>query len=245
MMKLTCVIIDDEPLAQELLKRYIEKTPFLQLAGCYSSAVEAMTYNNMENVDLVFLDIQMPELDGLEFSKMIPRETRVVFVTAFNQYALDGYRVNALDYLLKPVSYKDFLEASQKALRWFELTRGHTGQTQQSGHADSSIDCIYVKSEYKLVQIKLADILYIEGLKDYIKIFVEGNSKPILSLISMKTMEERLPYGKFIRVHRSFIVQKSKIKVIERSRIVFGDVYIPVSDSYKQEWLNFLNERSL
>lgn len=239
-MVLTCAIIDDEPLALELLKSYVSKTPFLKLVGCYSSAVEALTDISTKQIDLLFLDIQMPELDGLEFSKMISGRTRIVFTTAFSQYALDSYRVNALDYLLKPVSYKSFLEASQKALQWFELTQRDT-----LVDSEANIDSIYVKSEYKLVQIRLGSILYIEGLKDYIKIYTEDEQKPILSLISMKAMEERLPHDNFIRVHRSFIVQKNKIKVIDRSRIVFGDVYIPISDSYKQEWNNFLNERSL
>lgn len=235
-MTLRCAIIDDEPLALELLKRYVEKTPALTLCGAYSSAVQAMQSLPSDRVDLLFLDIQMPDLNGLEFSRMIPEKTRIVFTTAFSQYALDGYRVNALDYLLKPISYADFMEATNKAVRWFELCQ----TTENTVSVNPTY--IYVKSDYKLVQIELDKILYIEGLKDYIKIYTEDSLRPILSLVSMKTMEEKLPSGQFIRVHRSFIVQKQKIKIIDKGRIVFGKEYIPISDSYRQEVLNYVNE---
>lgn len=246
-MILNCVLIDDEPLALNLLESYVRKTPFLNLVGSYPSAVAAMHDIYDQKVDLLYLDIQMPDLDGLEFAKMLPPETRIVFTTAFAQYALDGYRVNALDYLLKPISYKDFLESANRALHWFELTQTSCSGESEPLHPSQSlaVDCIYVKSEYKLVRVQLDDILYIEGLKDYVKIYTENESRPILSLNSMKAMEERLPAERFLRVHRSFIVQKNKIRVIERGRIIFGDVYIPVSESYKQEWLSFLNENSL
>ena len=241
-MNLNCVIIDDEPLAQELLGSYVEKTPFLNLIGTYSSAVQAMKdLANGPCVHLMFLDIQMPGLNGLEFSKLVDAQTRIVFTTAFNQYAVEGYRVNALDYLLKPISPAAFMEAANRALEWFSLKQG----TNTEVEAESSGDCIYVKSEYKLIQVQLNDILYVEGLKDYVKIYTESNPRPILSLSSMKAMEERLPSDRFLRVHRSFIVQKSKIRVIDRNRIVFGSVYIPVSDSYKQEWTTFLNNHSV
>lgn len=233
-MKLRCAIIDDEPLALGLIESYVKKTDFLTLEGCYASAVEAMPQLTEKPVDLLFLDIQMPELSGMEFSRMLPPTTRIVFTTAFEQYALDGYRVNALDYLLKPISYADFMEAARKALQWYELMR------QQPKERES----IFVKSDYKLVQIELRNILYIKGLKDYIKIYEEGVPKPILSLMSMKTMEEQLPASHFMRVHRSYIVRKDKIRVIDRGRIVFGKTYIPVSDSYKQAFQEFLEGRS-
>lgn len=234
-MTLNCAIVDDEPLALNLLESYVNKTPFLTLAGKYSSAVQAMKELPGKQVDLLFLDIQMPELNGLEFSKMVNPHTRIVFTTAFGQYAIDGYKVNALDYLLKPISYVDFLQAANKAVQWFELLQ----------QPKDEIDSIFVKSEYKLVQIELKNILYIEGLKDYIKIYEEGNTKPILSLMSMKAMEEMLPASRFMRVHRSYIVQKDKIRIIDRGRIVFGKTYIPVSDSYKQTFQEFLDKRTL
>lgn len=234
-MTLNCAIVDDEPLALNLLESYVNKTPFLTLAGKYSSAVQAMKELPGKQIDLLFLDIQMPELNGLEFSKMVNSHTRIVFTTAFGQYAIDGYKVNALDYLLKPISYVDFLQAANKAVQWFELLQ----------QPKDEIDSIFVKSEYKLVQIELKNILYIEGLKDYIKIYEEGNTKPILSLMSMKAMEEMLPASRFMRVHRSYIVQKDKIRIIDRGRIVFGKTYIPVSDSYKQTFQEFLDKRTL
>lgn len=232
-MILHCAIIDDEPLALELLECYVNKTPFLQLAGKYSSAVQAIKELPEKKIDLLFLDIQMPELNGLEFSKMVDPHTRIIFTTAFEQYAIDGYRVNALDYLLKPISYVEFLQASNKAMQWFEREK-----------QPEEIESIYVKSDYKLVQVELRKILYIEGLKDYIKIYLEDNNRPILSLMSMKNMEELLPSNRFMRVHRSYIVQKEKIKIIDRGRIVFNKIYIPVSDSYKQIFQEFLYERS-
>ena len=233
-MKLKCAIIDDEPLALGLIESYVKKTDFLKLEGSYASAVEAMSQLTKHPIDLLFLDIQMPELSGMEFSRMLPPTTRIVFTTAFEQYALDGYRVNALDYLLKPISYTSFLEAARKALQWFELMHRQFDERES----------IFVKSDYKLVQIELRNILYIEGLKDYIKIYEEGAAKPILSLMSMKSMEEQLPASRFMRVHRSYIVQKDKIRVIDRGRIVFGKTYIPVSDSYKQAFQDFLDSRS-
>ncbi len=238
-MILTCAIVDDEPLALELLKTYADKTPFLELKGEYSSAVMASKGLQDNSVDLLFLDIQMPELNGLEFSHIVSPETRIVFTTAFSQYALDSYRVNALDYLLKPVSYKDFLEAANKAYRWFEMKEKSKADMQNNE------ECIYVKSDYKLVQIPLKDILYIEGLKDYVKIYLENEPRPILSLMSMKSMEERLPSAQFIRIHRSYIVQKSKIRLIERGRVVFGKEYIPISDSYKQDIQNYLSNKTI
>ena len=181
----------------------------------------------------------MPELDGMEFSRMIEGKSRVIFTTAFAQYAVDSYKVNAVDYLLKPFAYTDFLKAAQKALQWFELSSG-TGEMHSP---DKSY--IFVKSDYKLKQIPLDKVLYIEGLKDYVKIFIEDEPHPILSLMSMKSLEEMLPASHFIRVHRSFIVQPEKIKVIERNRIVFGKEYIPISDNYKPRLVEFLAQRSL
>jgi len=243
-MIIKCAIVDDEPLAVELLASYVKKIPFLELCGKYSNATDALHGIGENPVDLLFLDIQMPELNGLELSKMVPEDTRIVFTTAFNQYAVDGFRVNALDYLLKPISYADFLEASNKALQWFQLLQ----QSEQAAPSPSPATgdeprSIFVKSEYKLLQINLDDIRYIEGLKDYVKIYTEQSPHPILSLMNMKAIEQMLPASRFIRVHRSFIVQKSKIREIERNRIVFGDVYIPIGDSYKQAFQDFINPK--
>lgn len=236
-MNLNCCIIDDEPLALELLESYVQKTPFLTLCGKYKSALTAMQEKTFEEIDLLFLDIQMPELDGMEFSKILGDKVRIVFTTAFEQYALDSYKVNALDYLLKPISYSDFLQAANKALQWYERMR--------QGATKNKLSHIFVKTEYKLVQIELEKILYIEGLKDYIKIYLEGELHPLVSLMSMRTLEVLLPTENFIRVHRSYIVHGDKIKVIERNRIIFGKQYIPVSDSYKDKFAAFLRERGV
>ena len=242
MAVIRCAVVDDEPLALGLMASYVKKTPFLELVGAYSSAVQAMQEMHDHIVDLIFLDIQMPELNGLDYSRMIPQQTRVVFTTAFNQYALDGYKVNALDYLLKPVSYPDFLQAANKAQEWFNLIE--RSQQPEKTEKEEDIQSIFIKSEYKLIQIELKNILYIEGLKDYVKIYEENAPKPIMSLMSMKALEEMLPSDRFMRVHRSYIVQKEKIRIIEHNRIVFGNTYIPIGDSYKQVFQDFLNKRS-
>ena len=238
-MKLTCYVIDDEPLAVSLLESYVKKTPFLALEGTFNSAIHALTAISDHPVDILFLDIQMPELNGLEFSRIVGGETRIIFTTAFERYAADSYKVNALDYLLKPISYPDFLTAANKALQWFELTNSAKTTPAEIGKEKKSI---FVKTDYKLMQIELKNILYIEGLKDYVKIHLENEPNPILSLMSMKSLEDQLPEDKFIRVHRSFIVQPEKIKVIERNRIVFGKQYIPISDSYKDKFQEFIDK---
>ena len=241
-MKLNCAIIDDEPLAVELMAGYVRKTPFLTLCGSFGSGSAAFDMLRDHPVDLLFCDIQMPGLSGMELSRMLPADTRVIFTTAFSRYAVEGFRVNAVDYLLKPISYADFLTAANKAFEWFELKRRSVGKPSP---AEAGPGSIFVKTEYRLRQIELDKILYIEGLKDYVKIYVEDEPRPVLSLISLKTLEEQLPAERFVRVHRSYIVQPSKIRIIERGRIVFGKTYIPVSDGYKEAFYAFLEARSL
>ena len=238
MRNLRCCIIDDEPLAQELIKSYVDQTPFLELVDTFPSASLAVKTIIESNIDIVFLDIQMSELNGIEFARVIPPSCKIVFITAFEQYAIDGFKANALDYLLKPVSYPEFLRAANRALEWFELV-------DKSKSNNDNNDYIIVKSEYKLIQIAIPNILYIEGLKDYVKIYLEDSDKCVMSLMSLKTLEASLPQDRFMRVHRSFIVQTSKIKVIERNRIVFGKQYIPVSDSYKDIFNEYINNRTL
>lgn len=229
-----------------LLEGYVTKTPFLELVATFSTAIEAMNSDELASADLLLLDIQMPTLSGLDFSRMVDPKTRIIFTTAFNQYAIDGYKVNALDYLLKPISYVDFLGAAQKAAEWFKLKEQAEATTDHEPKIEAEkIDSIYVKSEYKLIRIELDKILYIEGLKDYVKFFVETESKPIISLMNMKRVEEMLPHDQFIRVHRSFTVRKDKIKIIERSRIVFGDERIPIGESYKQQLQEYLKNYSI
>lgn len=237
-MELNCLIVDDEPLALDLLEAYVKRTPFLNLKGKCSNALEVLQVLKEQEVDLLFLDIQMPELNGLELSRLIDNRIKIIFTTAFKQYALEGFKVDALDYLLKPISYPEFLKATNKALQWFEMSRNTSSKIVEEG------DDIFVKSDYKLVKLQLHKIQYIEGLKDYVKIYVDDRPQPVVALLSMKMFEEMLP-SSFIRVHRSFIVNLDKITVIERNRIVFGKTYIPVSDSYKDKFLEFINRRTL
>ena len=239
-LKITCVIVDDEPMALNLVETYVKKTPFLVLKEKCSSAIEAMEFIKTEPVDLLFLDIQMPDLTGIEFSKMLPKETRVIFTTAFDQYALEGFKVEALDYLLKPFDYAEFLAAANKASNWFSLVKGKS-KTKVSEEKEF----LFVKSEYKQLKINLDEVLYFEGLKDYIKIWLKGQPKAILTLMNLKSLEEELPKDKFMRVHRSFIVSLQAIDVIERSQIIIRDQRITVSENYKPDFLDYIAKNSL
>ena len=240
-MLLSCYVVDDEPLALELMVSYVKKTPFLELCGVFDSSVAVANALRERPVDLLFCDIQMPEMSGVELSRTLPADTRVVFTTAYDNYAVEGFRVNAIDYLLKPISYSDFLVAAEKALQWFTMRQSAASVAAVPNAAKT----IFVKTEYRLQQIELAKVLYIEGLKDYVKIYVEGTAHPILSLMSLKSLESLLPSDCFIRVHRSYIVQPAKIAVIERNRIVFGKEYVPISDNYRQAFYDFLASHSL
>lgn len=238
MLTLRCCVVDDEPLAQELVASYIEKTPFMELVGKFSSAQDSVKTILEEDIDVVFLDIHMPQLNGMEFARIVPPTCRIIFTTAYDRYAIEGFKVNALDYLMKPISYEEFVGAANKALQWVELRR-------RADELDNNKRYIIVKSEYKQVQIPIDKIQFIEGLKDYVKIYVEGEKNAILTLTSMKTIERYLPAAEFLRVHRSFIVNTSKISIIERNRIVFGNHYIPVSESYKQAFNDYVAGYSL
>ena len=235
-MTISCAIIDDEPLAAGLLKSYAEKTPFLHLIGTYGSALEAMKELRDNPAQLLFLDIQMPELSGIEFAKILPPETKIIFTTAFQQYAIEGYKVSALDYLMKPISYDDFLKAANKAMDWFTMS-----QKQQTYAKDRFM---YVKSDYKLVRVALDEILYIEGLKDYVRFYLASGEK-LMSLMNMKKLEEYLPKPEFMRTHRSYIVHMTKAQSIDRFRIVFGQEYIPISDSYKDDVQQYFDQHTL
>lgn len=235
-MTITCAIIDDEPLAAGLLESYARKTPYLQLVGTYNSAILAMKDLRDNPVQLLFLDIQMPELSGIEFAKILPKDTRVIFTTAFPQYAVEGYKVNALDYLLKPISYEDFLKSTDKALEWFSVI-----QRQDAYRRDRFM---FVKTDYKLQRVNLDDILFIEGLKDYVRFYLKDGEK-VMSLMSMKKLEEYLPKPEFLRTHRSYIVHMTETPLVDRFRIVFGENYIPVSENYKDDVQNYFDIHTL
>ncbi len=229
------IAIDDEPLALQRLIRYIEKTPFLELTGSFDSALNAMEFVEKEKIDLIFLDIQMPDLSGTEFVRTLKNAPKIIFTTAYEKYAIEGFKLDAIDYLLKPYGYEEFLIAAQKAKKYINLENA----TEQT--VESTNEFLFVKSDYKTKRIIFNDILYIEGLKDYIKVYLWNDTKPLLSINSLKTIEQKLPPSKFMRVHRSFIVNLNRIEIIERSRIVFGKVYIPISDQYKEKFQDYLD----
>ncbi len=237
MQRITCIIIDDEPLASELVESYVKKTPFLEHKGTFNSAIEALRTLSEKRVDLVFLDIQMPDMNGIDFSKTLRPETRIVFTTAFKDYAFEGFKVNAVDYLLKPFSYQEFLLATNK------VKERIAGPDIKTGAADKPF--MFVKSEYKQVRINLDEVIYFEGLKDYIKIWLESQNKPVLTLMSLKALEEELPAEKFMRVHRSFIVALDKIHTVERGQILLREERITVADQYKEKFNQFLETRSI
>lgn len=238
-MKLKTIAIDDEPLALRLVGDYIGKTPFLELSGAFDNPLDAVEYLSSHPADLIFVDIQMPDLTGIEFVRSLEKAPMVIFTTAYEKYALEGFKLNAIDYLLKPFSYEEFLKAAGKARKQAELEAGALPTMEANNQF------LFLKSEYKIRRINFNDILYIEGLKDYIKVFIAGDEKPILSLNSIKSIEQKLPEGKFMRVHRSFIVNLDKIDTIERSRIIFHKTYIPVSDQYKDKFQEYLDKNFL
>ena len=303
MNAISCIVVDDEPLAVRLMESYVAKTPFLSLKGSFTSGTAAYSFLQDNPVDLLFCDIQMPNLSGMELSRMLPEKTRIIFTTAFSEYAVEGFKVRALDYLLKPISYEDFLSAVLRAKEYLELIdykslrqaqrpsglvtepavstlvtepavrrdspttevtepavrRGSptTEETEPAVRRDSStteetepavstsvtepvevteqrkIKSIFVKTEYRLQQIDLDRITYIEGLKDYAKIHLNDGTVPILSLMRLKALEYTLPKEDFVRVHKSFIVRLAAIEAIERNHILIGPSRIPIGDTYQ------------
>ncbi len=236
-MNLKCIAIDDEPLALQQVASYIQKIPFLELVGQCSSAFQALELLENQQVDLMFLDINMPDLNGLEFVKSLTQKPLLIFTTAYSEYALEGFKVDALDYLLKPFSFAEFSKAAGKARTQFELMQNAPKKLE------SNNKFLFIKSEYKLLRVNLNDILFIEGMKEYVRIHITGQ-KPIMTLLSMKSLEAKLPENKFMRVHRSYIVNLEKVTTVERLTIVFEDKNrIPVSDNYKEKFQAFLESK--
>lgn len=238
-MKIRCIAIDDEPLALQQIGAYIAKTPFMEIQALCSNAFEAMRFLANHEVDLMFVDINMPELSGMDFVKSLAQKPQVVFTTAYSEFAFEGFQVDALDYILKPVSYTVFLKSANKAKAWFEASHKHSEAIQENN------DSLFVKSEYKMVRIVLSEIKYIESSNEYIHIHLE-KEEPVITLVRLKVIEEQLPADKFMRVHRSFIVNLDKVKVIERNRIIFDQkVYIPVGEQYKENFQAFVDKTFL
>jgi len=238
-MKLNCIAVDDEPLALGLVCKFVEQTPFLNLVGQYPSAVEALKTILAQKIDLIYLDIQMPDLNGIELARVVgvgQEKPRIIFTTAFEKYGVEGYKVDALDYLLKPFNYEEFLRTATKALSYFELIN----RPVPAEHANDQY--LFLKVEYQWVRIALDDILYIEGLKDYVKVHLKNDEKGVLSLTSLKELEEKLPSRRFMRVHRSFIVALDKITSMTKNSLQIGKKTIAVGDQYKDAFNQFVGK---
>ena len=231
---INCVAIDDEPLALNLLKEYISKISFLQLVASFTDAIEAKAFLDKEKVDLLFLDIQMPDINGIQLYNAMHEKPLVIFTTAFSEYAVDGFNVNAIDYLLKPFEYDRFVKAIYKAKEYHEFTLNQ----------EIRLTSIFVKADYQLVKINLKDVLLIEGLDDYIRIHLDGN-KSILTLMSLKAIAEKLPAAEFVRIHRSYIISLGRIEKISSKKIEIGGKEIPVGISYAEGFFKILNKKTI
>jgi DNA-binding LytR/AlgR family response regulator len=241
-----CLIVDDEPLALQILEDYLSKIPFLQLVKATTNPIEALTLVQTGNVDLVFLDVQMPELTGIQFLRISNGKAKVILTTAYPQYALEGYELDVIDYLLKPIAFDRFFKSVQKAQATLQPQMANVKPIQADPvhpQQDFLSDFIFVKTEHKIQKVYLNDILFIEGLKDYISIFTPAER--IITLQNMKKMEDALPPKHFIRVHKSYIVSINKIDSIERSRICIRDKIIPVGDTYREEFFKIIDGKNI
>ncbi|MFS2186936.1 LytR/AlgR family response regulator transcription factor [Mucilaginibacter sp. Mucisp84] len=241
-----CLVVDDEPLALHILEDYISKMPFLQLVKATTNPIEALTMVQAAEVDLVFLDVQMPELTGIQFLKIANGKAKVILTTAYPQYALEGYELDVVDYLLKPIAFDRFFKSVQKAQSIIQPVAAKPQVVMQAEPVqqdDFSTDFIFVKTEHKIQKVYLHDIMFIEGLKDYISIFT--SAERIITLQGMKKMEDALPEKHFVRVHKSYIVALNKIDSIERSRIQIGDKIIPVGDTYRDEFFRMIENKNI
>ena len=239
MKLITCMIVDDEPLAVRLLESYVEKTPDLQLLASYTDSITAINAIKGQKPDLVFLDIQMPNFDGMELAHSLPAETRVIFTTAFKEYAFDSYEVNALDFLLKPIRYNKFLGSIEKARILFDIQQTASQPKQQP-------NTVFIRVNGEWRNITVDQIIYANGMKDYVLFYLDGEKKPLVSHLTMKAVEEMLPSDKFLRIHRSYIVAVDKIKKVDRNDCVYiGEEIIHIPDGYQQIFNQFLETRSI
>ncbi len=235
-----CIAIDDEPLALRQMESYINKTPFLELCGKYSNALEVLETVNLDDIDLIFADIDMPDYSGLDFIKAIKGKAKVIFATAHSKYAIDGFKVDAVDYLLKPISYSDFINSANKAKKLCELE-----EASSSAEKPTEEGFIFIKSEHKFIKVNLSEILFVKGEREYVKIVFE-NKKSIMTLMNMKTVEEELPSSTFMRVHRSYIVNLFKIDKVDKNSIFYGNEHeVPISEQHKEKLLSFIEKHFL
>ena len=249
MTSLRCFVVDDEPLAVKMLENFIARTPFLELAASFTDPVLALSEMRTQAPDLVFLDIQMPDLSGMELSRMVPAGTRIIFTTAFKQYAFESYEVSALDFLLKPIRYQKFLEAAEKAREWFALKEAATAPAPALA-APAAVPEVRTSTFFKvdgaLRKVEFDDILFIEGMKDYMMVFLASQKQPLITHVTMKGMEEMLPAAQFMRIHRSFIIALDKIASVSATGDVkVGDRLLHVSDAYREAFDAYLREHSI
>jgi DNA-binding LytR/AlgR family response regulator len=231
---LNCIAVDDEKLVLDLLVDNIEKVPFLNLVARCKNAMEAAEVLHKEKVDLIFLDIQMPGLNGLQFVKSLQRPPMIIFITAYKEHAVEGFTLDAVDYLVKPVSFERFLKACNKAQDLYNLQKG-------APHKELLPDYFFVYVEYNLVKISIPDVLYIESMKDYVKIFLQSSSKPIMTKMSLKALEEKLTPYRFVRIHKSYIISADKVTAIKRDIICLGPIELPLGESYRTNVENMLS----
>jgi len=245
-MMIRCLAIDDEPLALQQLAAYIKKTPFLELVAQCQSAIEARQFLEKDTVDAIFCDINMPDLNGMDFVKSLQVPPLIVFTTAYSEYAVEGFKVNAVDYLLKPFGMQDFQRAANRLRERAQEVSGFRFQVSGSRiQGTENADTIFVKTDYRVVKVTISDIRYIEGMSEYLKIFIEGEAKPIVTLLSMKKMEEKLPEN-FMRIHRSYIVNLTKIQEINKNRIIMdAETYLPIGDMYKETFQKYIDTKFL
>ena len=237
-----CLAIDDEPLALQQIVAYIDKVPFLQLAAQCQSAVEARQFLEQDTVDAVFCDINMPDLNGMDFVKSLAAPPLVVFTTAYSEYAVEGFRVNAVDYLLKPFGLQDFQRAANRLQeRLANAASQNTPLTSHPSPLTPDNDVVFLKTDYRILKVNISDIRYVEGMSEYLKVWIEGEPKPVVTLLSMKKMEERLP-DSFMRIHRSYIVNLTKIREVNKNRVILdADTYLPIGDLYKEAFQTYLD----
>ena len=249
-MPLTCIIVDDEPLAVRLLESFVNKTPDLQLAGSFTDSVEAINVIKEQKPDLLFLDIQMPDMSGMELAHVVPAETKIIFTTAFKEYAYESYEVSALDFLLKPIRYNKFISAVEKARQWFghKLNNQNTQNTQnfqniqKEPHGKQETVFLRVDGEFR--QVALSKIIYVCGMKDYVMFYLSDEKRPLITHLTMKSVEDMLPSTLFMRISRSYIVALDKIKSVDRNECVYiGDEIIKVTDAYHEKFISYLNSR--
>ena len=243
-MPLSCIIVDDEPLAVKLLESFVTKTPDLTLLASFTDSVEAINAVKEQRPNLLFLDIQMPDLNGMELAHMIPEGTKVIFTTAFKEYAFESYEVSALDFLLKPIRYNKFLAAIDKAKEWFGRQEGARSQETVDSRNEGEATTLFLKVDGEYRQIAISDIIYVSGMKDYVMFYLEGVRRPLVTYLRMKAVEEMLPPQQFMRVHRSFIVCLDKIRKVDRNDCIYiGDEIIHVTEAYLPAFQQYLTSK--